>query len=92
VNQIGRKDGWLSAKIGSELVMMSAQSGFYIGCNEVGARIWELLEAPMTVDSLCAKLMSEYEVTLEQAHTEVGEFLEELAKHEAITFDPAPNH
>ena len=40
-----RKQGdWLSAKVGDELVMMSAEKGNYIGLSEVGARIWELIE------------------------------------------------
>ena len=42
---VRRKDGWLSAKVGDELVMMSAEKGNYIGLSDVGARIWELLRA-----------------------------------------------
>ncbi len=42
-----RKQGdWLAAKVGDELVMMSAEKGNYIGLSEVGARIWELIETP----------------------------------------------
>ena len=29
----GRKEGWLSAHVGQELVMMSAGSGAYLGLN-----------------------------------------------------------
>ena len=43
-----RKQGdWLAAKVGDELVMMSAEKGNYIGLSEVGARIWELIEEPL---------------------------------------------
>ena len=46
-----RKQGdWLAAKVGDELVMMSAEKGNYIGLSEVGARIWELIETPQDVD------------------------------------------
>ena len=58
-----RKQGdWLAAKVGDELVMMSAEKGNYIGLSEVGARIWELIETPQDVDAVCAQLQDEFEV------------------------------
>ena len=58
-----RKQGdWLAAKVGDELVMMSAEKGNYIGLSEVGARIWELIETPQEVDAVCAQLQNEYDV------------------------------
>ena len=53
---IVRKQGdWLSAKVGDELVMMSAEKGKYIGLSEVGARIWELIDMPQEIDAVCAQ-------------------------------------
>ena len=37
---IHRDGDWLAAKVGDELVMMSATKGNYIGLSAVGARIW----------------------------------------------------
>ncbi len=86
-----RKQGdWLAAKVGDELVMMSAEKGNYIGLSEVGARIWELIETPQEIDALCIRLQSEYDVTPEVCRAEVGTFLQELAKHGAIALDPPP--
>jgi hypothetical protein len=51
-----RKQGdWLAAKVGEELVMMSAEKGNYIGLSEVGARIWELIETPQDIGAVCAQ-------------------------------------
>ena len=86
-----RKQGdWLAAKVGDELVMMSAGKGKYIGLSEIGARIWELIETPQDVDAVCARLQDEYDVAAEPCHAEVEAFLNELVTHGAIAFDPPP--
>lgn len=86
-----RKQGdWLSAKVGDELVMMSAEKGNYIGLNEVGTRIWELIETPQDVETVCAQLQAEYDVTPELCRAEVESFLDELMKHGAVAVDPSP--
>lgn len=87
-----RKHGdWLAAKVGDELVMMSAEKGNYIGLSEVGARIWELIETPQDVDAVCVQLQDEFEVSAEVCRAEVESFLDELVKHGAIAFDPPPS-
>jgi len=88
-----RKQGdWLAAKVGDELVMMSAEKGNYIGLSEVGARIWELIETPQEIDALCNQLQNEYDdVTPEACRAEVESFLNELVKHGAIALDPPPS-
>jgi len=84
-----RKQGdWLAAKVGDELVMMSAEKGNYIGLSEVGARIWEIIETPQQVDAVCARLLDEYEVSPEACRSEVETFLNELVKHGAVALDP----
>jgi Coenzyme PQQ synthesis protein D (PqqD) len=85
---IQRQGDWLSAKVGEELVMMSAASGSYLGLTEVGARIWELIETPQEMDALCGKLQEEFDVSTETCRTDVEAFLNELVKHGAIALDP----
>jgi len=88
---IVRKQGdWLAAKVGEELVMMSAEKGNYIGLSEVGARIWELIETPQEIDAVCAQLVDEFEVTADVCRGEVETFLNELVKHGAIALEPPP--
>jgi len=87
---IRRQGDWLSAKVGDELVMMSAEKGNYIGLSEVGARIWEIIETPSEFEAVCSRLQQEYEVGPEVCRAEVGTFLDELVKHGAIALDPPP--
>lgn len=87
---VQKKGDWLAAKVGDELVMMSAEKGHYIGLSEVGSRIWELIETPRDVDAVCAELCREYAVTPDICRAEVETFLNELVKHGAIALDPPP--
>ena len=79
-----RKDGWLAAHVGQELVMMSAGSGAYLGLNEIGARVWELIDRPMAVTQICAALAEEFETTPEACQAEVEAFLSELETRGAV--------
>jgi hypothetical protein len=86
-----RKQGdWLAAKVGDELVMMSAEKGNYIGLSEVGARIWELIETPQDIETVCARLQDEFDVEPEVCRADVKSFLNELVQHGAIALDPPP--
>jgi hypothetical protein len=84
---IHRDGDWLAAKVGDELVMMSAAQGNYIGLSAVGARIWELIETPQTVESLCAALIDEYDVDPATCRAEVDSFLATLGQHNAIRIE-----
>jgi hypothetical protein len=86
---IERKGDWLSARVGDEIMMMSPEHGKYIGVNEVGARIWELIETPSDVATVCEELQREFEVSPEICKAEVDSFLAEMEKHGAIVFNPA---
>jgi len=88
--RVRKQSGWLAAKIGDELVMMSARKPDYIGLSEVGARIWELIETPQDVDAVCARLLDEYDVAPEICRAEVGAFLNELVQNGAAALDPPP--
>jgi hypothetical protein len=87
---VSKQGDWLAAKVGDELVMMSAEKGNYIGLSEVGARIWELIATPQDLDVVCAQLQNEFEVTPEVCRAEVESFLNELVKHGAISLGPPP--
>lgn len=83
-----RKQGnWMAAVVGNELLMMSPAHENYIGLNEVGARIWSLLDSPVTIEDICARLADEFDVGPDVARSETEAFLADLLKHDAIAFD-----
>ncbi len=69
----------LSADVNGELVLMDAVSGKYFSFEGVGADIWRALNAPMSVDALCAKLTLEYDAPSEQIRQATLKFLEDIA-------------
>ena len=81
---IHRDGDWLAAKVGDELVMMSAAKGNYIGLSAVGARIWELIETPRTIEELCDRRFAEYDVDPATCRAEVDSFLATLGQHNAV--------
>jgi hypothetical protein len=67
-----------TAYLGESLLMMSVEQEKYFSLNEVGTRIWELLENPLTPPALVERLVSEYEVTVEECAAQVETFLARL--------------
>jgi len=85
---IVRADGWLTAWIDNDLMMMHAESNFYLNLSGSGGRIWELLEHPCTVPDLCNALASEFDIQPETVRPEVLAFLDQLFLRKAIDVDP----
>jgi len=86
---VHKQGDWLTAKVGEELMMMSAETGNYVGLTAVGARVWELIETPQDLGALCAKLQEEFDVSEETCRSDVEAFLNDLVKHGAISLDPS---
>ena len=81
--RIIRSGEQMSAPIDGELVILNMAKNNYIGLDEIGRRIWEMLEKPRSVDALCVLLSREFEATPEQIATDMLPFLEEL-KNEGL--------
>jgi hypothetical protein len=82
---VSRVVGWLSAEVGDdEIVMMNAESGNYLALSVVGARVWELIEAPRAFEDIVAALMNEFEVPAPTCRAEVEAFLGQMAEHGAV--------
>ena len=79
------KDGFMLRKVGGQYVVVAlgeASRSFngIIRLNESGKFLWEQLSADKTPEQLCAALLSEYDVTPEQAQSDVAAFTEKLKK------------
>ena len=75
---LSRRMGLMTADMNGSAVMMDIMTGKYYNLGEVGGRIWELLEEPMTVAALVQKLTAEYDVSAEQCRTDILPFLGKL--------------
>jgi hypothetical protein len=68
----------VSTSLGHEAVILGADAGEYYGLNEVGARVWELVQQPVQVSAICAALCAEYEVQTDECERDVLELLTDL--------------
>lgn len=67
-----------------EVVMMNMEKGQYFMMNDVGSRIWEIIEEPIKVSEIINALISEYEVEREECENTVMEFLNDLSYGDLI--------
>ena len=81
---IRRSDALLSTSLGDDVVMMDVEQGAYYGLEAVAARIWALTEQPLSVGSLCERLVTEYQISPEQCQQEVLAFLGELLNQHVV--------
>jgi hypothetical protein len=68
----------VSSKLGDEAVILNIKTGIYFGLNEVGARIWNLIQEPVTVERVIHALLDEYDVDPEQCQDEVLNLVNDL--------------
>jgi PqqD family protein of HPr-rel-A system len=68
----------IEGQIDDELVMVDIAKGSYFSLNSVATRIWELLEQPLPIDSLCSELLNEYDVSPAQCRADVEEHLTKM--------------
>lgn len=76
----------LSAPIDKEIVILNIAKNNYVGLDEIGLRIWELLEKPIRVDELCSQLSREFDATPEQIIADVIPFLAELEREGLVRY------
>jgi hypothetical protein len=77
---VRKADGWISAKTDDAVLLMGIKHDVYLGLSPVGSRIWELLDAPRSIDELCAELVAEFDIDQAQCRAEVLEFLNDMSK------------
>ncbi|MCI0650480.1 MAG: PqqD family protein [Planctomycetes bacterium] len=78
----------IAASLGAEAVILHLESGIYYGLNEVGARIWSLVEEPRTVQALIDAIVAEYDVEPEQCARDVETLLGRLVEKRLISISP----
>lgn len=86
--RIGRRD-FIAADVGNNHVLMNVENGIYVGLDAVGKGIWERLEAPQTIASLCAELQTIYQVSDQtRFERDVTEFIANLRLHGLVEVVP----
>lgn len=79
------------ASISSDgLILLDERGGLVLASNDVGARIWELIEQRSTPHAIVRRLVTEYGVSDERAAADVASFVAALAARGLIAQDAQP--
>ena len=65
----------VSCKLGEEAAILGLKNSVYYGLNSVGARVWELLQEPKSLEEIQTTIISEYDVSAEQAQKDLLQFM-----------------
>ncbi len=70
--------GQVSSDLGGEVAILDLERGTYYGLDEVGARIWEIVQEPAAVSEVQATVIEEYDVEPARAERDVLALLQRL--------------
>jgi hypothetical protein len=68
----------LASDLDGETILLHMTSGLYYGLNPIGAKIWELIQTPQTLENLRNTLLADYDVTPEVCNADLTKLLTEL--------------
>ena len=85
---VARNEAIVFTEIDDIIVMMDVDEGRYYELDEIGARIWALLESGASVAAICDALLKEYEVDREDCHRDVLDFVAEAHRRGLIRIPP----
>lgn len=71
--------------LNGEKVMMNLEKGQYFALNEVGSRIWDVIDKPTSVGEITNVLLSEYEIDADTCIEAVLDFLGKMNDAELIS-------
>ena len=75
---ISPTQGQISSELSGEAIILNLDSGIYYGLNEVGARVWELIQQPQSFRELLDALLEEYDVSIEGCKQDLTKILLDL--------------
>lgn len=75
---VKRNSELMSTQVNKDTFVLNPIRDNYIGLDEIGRRVWDLIEIPTTVDRLCHQLAQEYQGDRQQIPADLIAFLDEL--------------
>jgi hypothetical protein len=81
---IAQGEGQVSTVVDGKAVLMSVDNGKYYNMDEIGTRIWTLIETPTAVSAVCDQLVEEFEVDRATCQGDVLVLLNKLLENNLI--------
>jgi hypothetical protein len=86
---VRRSANQIGCDIGDEVVVLDLNSGIYYGLDDLGARIWSLIEQPASLAALREAITAEYEVDAETCERDILAFLDKMQVAGLVEIDDA---
>jgi len=77
----------LSQEVSGETVLLDLQSESYFGLDEVGTRIWQLLQQEGCLQQVFDTMLEEFDVDEKQLEKDLGDLLDKLTDEGLITVE-----
>jgi len=77
-------ENYIATPFGEETMIMNMKSGDYINLNQIGTSIWNLLETPSSIESICLKLIEKFDVDSKTCQEHVIDYLQQLIEQGII--------
>lgn len=77
-------EGLQTANVDDDIVILNMATNNYVALDDIGRRIWELIESPRRVDELCAQLCHEFSGDPAQIQSDVLSFLDEMVNEKLV--------
>ena len=74
-----------SKVIDGEAIIINLANGVYYSIDKVGALVWDLLQAGHTLEQVIGAVTARYDVTREQAESDVRELVGELVQENLVS-------
>jgi hypothetical protein len=84
------REGVVFRELEGEAVLLSLESGTYFGLNEVGTRIWALIQEHRSLRSVLETMQQEYEVSPKTLESDLLRLVEELQAKGLVSISQAP--
>ena len=71
----------VACEVEGETVILDMASGQYFALDAIGSAVWRHLQRPSTVQSICQRLMEEYDVSADRCESDVSALIRQLEQH-----------
>ena len=68
----------LSTTLGDEAIILGLDDSMYYGLTGAGARIWDLVQTPRTIDEILTTITAEFDVDRQRAAADLDVLLADL--------------
>jgi hypothetical protein len=74
------QDDVLFQELQGEAVLLNLKTGVYLGLNQIGTRIWQLLQQDGTLNTVLEAILQEYDVTREKCAQDLLDLVGQMEK------------